>query len=75
MICVTVSGGQIVADGVPPCADLAVLTAAEAAQVLAQEASPFALTVEDATALAWMIIPLWVVAFIFRQLSKPATWR
>jgi hypothetical protein len=63
--CVTVDGSGNVVDIVPQPADVTMCTL-----VLASPAevgsSPFALTGDDATTLAWLIAPLWITAWVFR---------
>lgn len=69
MRCVVVNGSGQVVDVVPQPTDvstcgLVLVSAAEVGN------SPFALTPEDANELLWLIVPLWIVAWIFHAFRK-----
>lgn len=71
MICVGVdASGQLFNE---PCSSgsLMLFTQQELAdQIEANSKNPFDLSPSDATAIAWMIILVWLTAWGFKQLSK-----
>ncbi len=70
MRCVTVDASGFVVEVSPEPADVTTcaLVLASPAEV---GSSPFALTVDEATTLAWAIAPMWIVAWIFRAYLQP----